>query len=201
MKTTRMLGCTSLLALAVGCTAARSQVTTTKDEAAPQTLQAKAQVESWTSPARDFELDRPASEEWALATDLESPEGRAIPLVVAHTGCGAQIVVQVSEPIDRPEAVAKMLRSKLADEKALKLSEAKALEVDSGAEAYGFDFAVDGEAKGRVAIIEVGEQMVLVVASWPEGADKSVVKDIDGVVKSVRMPVDAMPTMLRPDKA
>jgi hypothetical protein len=109
--------------------------------------------------------------------------------------------VQVSEPVERPQALASLLHEKLDEDTALKLGQTRALRIDNGSEAYGFDFAVEGEARGRVAVIEVGEQIVLVVASWPENADPEVVEAIDGMVRSVRMPREADPVMLRPDKA
>lgn len=157
---------------------------------------------TFTSPSLGVELDKPSGEGWALATDVISPQGNAIPVVVAHPASGAQIVMQVSEAMDSPKSLATMLRTKLDEEGSLELGEAKQLKLDHGGDAYGFDFSVDGEAKGRVALIQLGEQIVLVVASWPPDAGARVEKDIDGVVRSVRRPAGGVtPTLLRPDKA
>lgn len=159
------------------------------------------QGEPFISKDLGFELDKPPGDSWALATNVTSPEGRSIPVVVAHPESGAQIVVQVSEPVETPEKLAKMLRDKLQAEKTLDLGQPGPLKVDSGGEAYGFDFRVKGEAKGRVAIIAVGEHIVLVVASWPENADQTIVKAVDGVVRSVRQSESTTPASMRPDKA
>lgn len=157
---------------------------------------------TFTSATLGVELDKPAGDGWALATDVISPQGNEIPVVVAHPASGAQIVMQVSEAMDSPKSLATMLRSKLHEEGSLELGEPEQLKLDHGGDAYGFDFSVDGEAKGRVALIQLGEQIVLVVASWPPDAGARVEKDIDGVVKSVRRPAGgATPTLLRPDKA
>lgn len=159
-------------------------------------------AETFSSPTLGVELDKPASDGWALATDVVSPQGNAIPVVVAHPASGAQIVMQVSEAMESPKSLATMLRSKLHEEGSLELGEPTQLTLDHGGDAYGFNFSVDGEAKGRVALIQLGEQIVLVVASWPPDAGARVEKDIDGVVRSVRRPVGgATPTLLRPDKA
>lgn len=185
--------------VAAGCASARPVAV-----AAPSVVEAKAKApadESFSSAELGFELDKPQGEEWALATNVKAPDGNAIPVVVAHPQSGAQIVVQVSEPIDKPEALANMLRSRLVDQTPIELGEAERIRMDAGTDAFGFGFSVKGEAKGRVAVISLGEQIVLVVASWPEDADRSIVKAIDGVVKSVRLPAGASPAALRPDKA
>lgn len=207
LKTLLFWATTVTAAAGSGC------ATTTRSTAPPWTVTAGTDVravatepavphgEAYTSQELGFELDRPAGQEWALATNVLSPDGRPIPVVVAHPATGAQIVVQVSEPVDRPEALATMLKEKLSDEKSLKIGEPMKIAIDSGGEAFGFEFGVKGEALGRVAVIEVGGQIILVVASWPEDADPSVVKAIDSVVKSVRAPATVNPAMLRPDKA
>lgn len=160
------------------------------------------EAETFSSPDLGVELDKPKGDGWALATDVISPQGNPIPVVVAHPASGAQIVMQVSEGLDSPKALATMLRAKLGEEGVIELGEPTELAINNGADAYGFDFSVDGEAKGRVALIQLGEQIVLVVASWPPDAGESVEKDIDGVVRSVRRPASGTtPTMLRPDKA
>jgi hypothetical protein len=156
--------------------------------------------EALTSRELGFTLDRPAGDDWAVATNVHSPEGNDIPIVVAHPESGAQIVLQVSDIGDTPQNLATMLRSKLAAEESLELSEPARLENDSGAQASGFEFRVRGEAKGRVAVIDVGDHIVLVVASWPEDADETVVQAIDGVVRSVRQSGGTTPAMLSPEK-
>jgi len=203
-----LCGLAAAMSLSVGCTAARAAAPkATVEASAPPvaaTIAAKPIVGKgtpFTSPDLGFELDKPAGESWALATNVTSPEGRPIPVVVAHPESGAQIVIQTSEPVESPKNLATMLREKLQTEQTLTLSRPEKLSITSGADAYGFNFAVKGEAKGRVAVIEVGEQVVLVVASWPENADKGVVQQIDDVVKSVRVPNNAAKAMLRPDKA
>jgi hypothetical protein len=162
---------------------------------------ASAKPEPWVSDELGVALDKPAGDGWAAATDVVSPDGNAIPLVVAHGASGAQIVVQVSEPVDTPERLAAMLRARLSGEQALELGETRPVKVDSGSEAYGFPFHVEGEANGRVAIIQAGEHVVLIVASWPEDASRRVVDDVDGLVRSVRRSPTAQPATLRPDKA
>lgn len=158
--------------------------------------------DTFTSSELGVELDKPEGSGWALATDVISPQGNAIPVVVAHPASGAQIVMQVSDGIEPPDTLAAMLRHKLGEEGSINVGEAAPLQVDCGADAYGFDFSVDGEAKGRVALIQLGEQIVLVVASWPPDAEGRLEKDIDRVVKSVRRPASGVtPTALRPDKA
>jgi len=168
----------------------------------PPTTRAKvAEENSFNSPQLGFAIDKPAGDEWAMATDVTSPEGRPIPVVVAHPGSGTQIVVQVSRPLGPPHDLADMLRGKLEGERELRIGDTKRLQNKSGLEAWGFTFAVKGEASGRVAIVQVGEHVVLVVASWPEAADKKLVQAVDDVVASVRMASEAEPTLSRPDKA
>jgi hypothetical protein len=162
---------------------------------------AAADERSFNSPELGFALDRPASEGWAMATDVTSPEGRPIPVVVAHPDSGAQIVVQVSKPVGSPEELAQALRDKLKDEKTLEIGKTGRIENRSGQEAWGFPFTVKGEASGRVAIVLVGEHVVLLVASWPEKADRKLVNEVDSVVTSVRPSTDSEPTLSRPDKA
>lgn len=159
-------------------------------------------IDTFTSSKIGVELDKPKDGGWALATDVVSPQGNAIPVVVAHPDSGAQIVMQVSDGLDSPKAIATLLRQKLGEEGAIHLGETTALRIDNGADAYGFDFSVDGEAKGRVALIQLGEQIVLVVASWPPDAGNKLEKDVDAVVRSVRRPASGVtPTSMRPDKA
>jgi predicted Zn-dependent protease len=155
----------------------------------------------FSSPELGFELDKPAGKSWAIATNVTSPEGRPIPVVVAHPQSGAQIVIQVSDPVDSPKSLTSMLRQKLQAEKSLTLGAPQKIKNDSGSEAYGFDFAVKGEAKGRVAVISIGQQIILVVASWPENANPQVIDDIDSVVRSVRTPSGTTRASLNPDKA
>lgn len=157
--------------------------------------------EPFSSPENGFELDQPDGNGWAVATNVTSPEGRPIPVVVAHPESGAQIVVQVSQPDSPPEDLAKMLRMRLVEEMPLEIGDTERIEMESGSEAFGFPFTIQGEANGRVAVIQVGEQIVLLVASWPQNAGGQIVRDIDAVVRSVRLPAGATPTMLRPDKA
>jgi hypothetical protein len=85
----------------------------------------------------------------------------------------------------------------------MSVGDPRKVETDSGADAYGFDFEVENDALGRVALIEVDGQIVLVVASWPKATDKKLVQDIDAVVRSVRPSAGgaADPVLLRPDKA
>lgn len=162
---------------------------------------AASTTEPFTDTDRRFELDTPGGGAWALATDVTSPDGHAIPVVVAHPASGAQMVVQVSEPVDSVESLASMLHDRLEAEASLQVGKPSPVTNDAGSSAYGFSFKLDGEANGRVAVIDLGQQVILVVASWPAGADQSVVDDIDGMVKSVRLPAGADPAMLRPDKA
>lgn len=186
----------------MACATGRSAVVAGQhDVAAPGEKAQPAAGVPYTSQELGFELDKPAGEDWALATDVTSPEGRPIPVVVAHPDSGAQIVVQVSEPMGSPKDLAQLLRSRLQEEGFMRVGGEQQLQIDSGADAYGFDFSVEGEAAGRVAVIEVGQQFVLVIASWPENADGRLVSDIDEVVRSVRAPGSAEPAMVRPDKA
>jgi hypothetical protein len=155
----------------------------------------------FSAPELGFEIDKPAGNDWAVATNVVSPEGRPIPVVVAHPQSGAQIVIQVSDPVDTPKTLAFMLRQKLQAEQHLDLGAPSRVNMDSGADAYGFDFAVKGEAKGRVAVISCGDEIILVVASWPVNANGQIVRDIDGVVRSVRTASGTIRTSVRPDKA
>jgi hypothetical protein len=189
----------------LGCATGQvtSQSSATGLHVTPASLHSPSLIKGipFSSPELGFELDKPPGGSWAIATNVTSPEGRPIPVVVAHPQSGAQIVIQVSEPVDSPRKLAAMLREKLRGEQTLQLGTAQKLQMDSGSDAYGFEFAVRGEAKGRVAVISVGDEIVLVVASWPENADPHIVQDIDGVVRSVRTPTGASHASLRPDRA
>lgn len=187
----------SFAVLAAGCTASRTAVPETSGTSA-RVQTAKGQP--FSAPELGFELDQPEGGEWALATDVTSPEGREIPVVVAHPESGAQIVVQVSRPDSTPETLAHMLKTRLEAELPMQIGDPEQLSMDSGSDAYGFPFSIVGEASGRVAVIQVGDQVILVVASWPENADSDIVDDVDGVVRSVRLPQNSDPVLLRPDK-
>lgn len=147
---------------------------------------AAAAGEEWISDELELAIEKPPGDAWAVATDVVSPDGNAIPLLVAHTTTGTQIVVQVSEPVDTPERLTRMLRSRLREEEALELDETKRLKNDAGGDAYGFSFHAEDDADGRVAVIRAGDHIVLVVASWPKGVDRRVIEEVDGLVRSVR---------------
>lgn len=190
------------LGLAGTVTGACAGTTAVQRPDAPVEVRPAATKGEALSTEAGFQIDRPANGEWDIATDVLSPEGRPIPVVVAHPISGAQIVVQVSELSEPPEQLAQLLRAKLAEEGFMELSDARRVETDAGADAYGFDFKVEDDALGRVALIEVAGQIVLVVASWPKSADDKLVNDIDTVVRSVRPSGPAAdPVMMRPDKA
>lgn len=187
----------SIAALAAGCISSR--------QTAPETLHGSARIlavkgKPFSAPELGFELDQPEGDDWALATGVTSPEGRDIPVVVAHPKSGAQIVVQVSRPDSTPEALAHMLKTRLEAELPMEIGDPEQLDMESGSDAYGFPFSIVGEASGRVAVIQVGDQVILVVASWPENAGADIVNDVDGVVRSVRLPQNSDPVLLRPDK-
>lgn len=183
--------------LAAGCATSN---TATQKTPAKSASTATTKGQPFSSPELGFELDQPESSGWAVATDVTSPEGREIPVVVAHPESGAQIVVQVSQPDTTPESLAHMLKTRLEDELPMDIGDPEPIAMESGDDAYGFPFAIAGEAAGRVAVIKVGNQVVLVVASWPENASSDIVDDVDGVVRSVRMPRNSDPVLLRPDR-
>lgn len=183
--------------LFAGCTAGRTAVQATSDAPAPVQT---AKGQPFSAPELGFELDQPEGGDWAVARDVTSPEGRDIPVVVAHPESGAQIVVQVSRPDSTPETLAHMLKTRLEAELPMQIGEPQRIAMESGSDAYGFPFTIAGEASGRVAVIQVGDQVILVVASWPENAGSDIVNDVDGVVRSVRLPRNTDPVLLRPDK-
>ena len=117
-------------------------------------LASPASVETLTAPGLGFSVDKPNGDDWVVATDVLSPDGHPIPLVVAHAS-GAQIVIQVSEPVDSPDRLAGLLHARLTAEPALKLTVPRPVRVDAGLAASGFGFKADGDALGRVAIIDV----------------------------------------------
>jgi hypothetical protein len=167
------------LGLCLGCATTTRHLATSAGGASPVAR------ETLTAPELGFSLEKPTGEAWVVATDVLSPDGHPIPLVVAHSS-GAQVVVQVSEPVDSPARLAGLLHARLSAEPTLKLGPPRSVEVDAGLAASGFGFKAGADARGRVAIIDVGEHVVLVVASWPTNAGERVVHDIDGLVRSVR---------------
>ncbi len=191
-----LFGCASVHPVRTPLAAAVTPIT-----AAASPVANEPHGETFSSKNLGFALNKPPGDSWAIATNVTSPDGRPIPLVVAHPTSGAQIVVQVSQSVERPKELADLLRQKLQSESTLALGQPQRLSVDSGREAYGFDFQVKGQADGRVAIIDCGDRVVLVVASWPKNAAPGIVRDIDGVVRSVRRAGDVNPAMLWRDKA
>jgi len=167
---------------ATGCAAGHAA---RSSETVPRPAASLVRGEEWRSEELGFAIDRPESDAWAVATGVLSPDGHPIPLVLAHED-GAQIVVQATEPVDTPANLAQLLHGRLSGEPMLKLGSPAPLRVASGREASGFRFAAEGDAKGRVAIVDCGGRIVLVVASWPEGGDVRVERDVDAVVRSVR---------------
>lgn len=176
------------IAICASACASTRQHTSIPSTAPAQATAAGTKGESFTDPVLGFELDQPAGDGWALATGVSSPEGRDIPVVVAHPESGAQIVIQVSTPESNPKSLAHMLKTRLEVELPMNISDPEPIAMEFGGDAYGFAFVMSGEAAGRVAVIQLGEQMILVVASWPEDASTDIVSDIDAVVKSVRQP-------------
>ncbi len=133
-----------------------------------------------------FTLERPTGDGWSISTGVPSPDGFTIPLLVVHKRGGVQIVVQVADTDASPSKMARLLADHIKQDPAIATGSAQQIDNNAGEVAYGFGFRLGEEAAGRVAVVSMGDRMILVIASWPVGADGRLVDQVDRLVMSVR---------------
>ncbi len=132
-----------------------------------------------------FSLERPTGHGWSSASAVPSPDGLVIPLLVAHS-TGVQIVVQVADASANAQEMARLLRVHVDAEAGIATGRAAKIANSAGQDAYGFGFRLEDHAAGRVAVVASGPRMILVIASWPLGANRDLVGQVDRLVLSVR---------------
>ena len=155
--------------------------------AAAAPLEPVAQVDEarYVDPENGFEIEKPTSE-WSFRSGEElSTESIAVPLVVANSDKGAQVVVQVAPAVATPAQFAERLTEGLTSRAGFETSAVKPIPLAEGA--VGFDFEVGDQVHGRVAILEGTQGRVYVLlATWPQGAPGGVEGEIDAILGSMK---------------
>jgi hypothetical protein len=167
----------SLLALGVACGAAR------KAQQPPGSPGSAAR--RYVHPELGFELTWPGSE-WLLTESGErSPEGSVTPVTLHHRATGAQVMLQVSSAAGSPTRIAEQLMGGLRQQRGFSTTELVPLSLSDSA--VGFDFALDEDVRGRVALREGRPgHLFMLLATWPAGAPEEVLRGVDALFHSVR---------------
>jgi len=132
-----------------------------------------------------FTIDRPNTT-WNFFEGSElSTETIAVPLVVSNTDQNAQVVVQIAPAVATPFQFAERLVAGLNSRAGFETTNIQPIPLGDGA--VGFDFSVEEEVKGRVAILEGTEGRVFVLlATWPKKAPRGIEQDIDSIIGSMK---------------
>lgn len=172
----RWVAC-SLLALSVACGASR-RVQEPPGSPGPA-------ARRYVHPELGFELSWPGAE-WLLTESGErSPEGSVTPVTLRHRTTGAQVVLQVSPAVGSPTRVAERLMGGLRQQRGFSTTELVPLPLSESA--VGFDFALDEDVRGRVALREGGPgHLFMLLATWPTGAPEEVLRGVDALFHGVR---------------
>lgn len=146
-----------------------------------------AQVEQtrFVDDQNGFEIERPTGE-WSFRSGEElSTETIAVPVVIANSQQGAQVVVQVAPAVATPAQFAERLTEGLTSRAGFETTEVRPIEVAEGA--VGFDFKVGDQVNGRVAILDGREGRVYVLlATWPQNAPEGVEGEVDTILGSMK---------------
>ncbi len=141
--------------------------------------------QTYVDKTHHFKIDRPGPC-WSFKTGEElASESIEVPVVVACADSGAQVVVQVAPAVATPGQFAQRLTSGLRTRTGFETTDAVPIALAEGA--VGFDFAVQDQVKGKVAILDGGQDRVFVLlATWPLNAPSAVEKEIDQIMASLK---------------
>ena len=146
----------------------------------------------WEDRGGQFALQRPGNERWMFRSGVRGPDGEPVPLLASSEETGAQLVVQSADGITDLKLLARMLSENLSAEQRVHVEDVEKV-LTRGGEAYGFNFSVADEVRGRVAVVRAGDHVALVIASWPMGAPPEVVDDVDQMIGSLGPVPGALP--------
>jgi hypothetical protein len=175
---------------ALASPAAPARVTTEQGRAPrpPPRLQAPRM---WTEQSGAFSIERPDGDRWSFRGNAPGPGGERLPLLARAPEVGAQLIVQNADGVSSLRQLARLLADHLQSEQGVHVEDVSKLPARGG-EAYGFAFSVSDEARGRIAVVQAGEHVALVIASWPMGAPPVVAEDVETMIGSLGPPPDAI---------
>jgi hypothetical protein len=106
-------------------------------------------------------------------------------LVISSEEDSAQVIVQIAPAVATPNQFAQRLSVGLRARAGFSISEVVPIPLADGA--VGFDFRVQDQVHGRVAILEgTPGRIFVLLATWPQDAPASVENDIDHILSSMR---------------
>ncbi|HEY2031050.1 MAG TPA: hypothetical protein VGH20_17755 [Myxococcales bacterium] len=138
----------------------------------------------WEDTEGQFALARPESGRWSFQSSVKAPDGQSVPLFAFAQESGAQLVVQSADGISDVRTLARILNDNLGKQDAVRVESIERL-LARGGDAFGFEFTVAEETRGRVAVVRTGDRIALVIASWPFGAPPEVVDDVNEMIGSL----------------
>lgn len=145
-------------------------------------VKAAREERTYTDPDYGFQVERPDG--WGFAPRVAAPDGGSIPLVIAQPDKGAQVIVQVAPRVASAQEISGDLRNKLDEHPGIQAGKSEA--VKSGQDpAYGFGFTAEGARAGRVAVVEGGDRLFVIIGSWPQGADEKLKGEVNGIFDSL----------------
>jgi len=145
----------------------------------------------WTEQSGAFSIERPDGDRWSFRGNAPGPGGERLPLLARAPEVGAQLIVQNADGVSSLRQLARLLADHLQSEQGVHVDDVSKLPARGG-EAYGFGFSVSDEARGRIAVVQAGEHVALVIASWPMGAPPVVAEDVETMIGSLGPPPDAI---------
>jgi hypothetical protein len=141
--------------------------------------------ETFVDREEGFQIERPgASWDFKPGRAL-STESITVPLVISSEEDSAQVIVQIAPAVATPNQFAQRLSVGLRARAGFSISEVVPIPLADGA--VGFDFRVQDQVHGRVAILEgTPGRIFVLLATWPQDAPASVENDIDHILSSMR---------------
>ena len=132
-----------------------------------------------------FEVKRPSGA-WDLTeTDSVTEDGIAIPIILKHRASGAQVVLQVAPAVATPTQYAERITRGLARQAGFETSDLRPLPLSDSA--VGFDFSLEGQMDGKVAVREGGPgNIFMLMATWPRGVAATVPQNVDAIFESLQ---------------
>ncbi len=150
----------------------------------PEGEQVRIEGRRYVDPRYGFEITRPGGE-WLFAPGQPVVEGISVPVIVAHPGSGAQVVVQVAPAIATPARLARRLTDGLRARPGFVTGAPAPL--PGTEDGVGFRFTLGDAVAGRVAILPGRDHVYVLLATWPRLCPVAVVQGIDGIVRSMRI--------------
>jgi len=128
-----------------------------------------------------FEIERP-SESWEFTEGKKAPEGIAIPVTLVHEATGSQVVVQVAPDVAPVEEFAVRLAQGLGDNYGFVTTVPERIAPNR----VQFSFTVEDRVEGRVGLRREPGRIFVVLGTWPKGAPRKVISEIETIMESLR---------------